>query len=143
MEDLILVTGCTLAKSWAAAVFDGTMSKDDNAATISLEARTSDGGKAQFVWRNICGSVEFHHTDSVCSLAYFFPRRELINDFIHHTRILKDPRISASSSGASEQNVVSFGPNTSGLHESRVAGPQGTRYAEGDKRTSRWCKGRE
>ncbi|KAI0270906.1 hypothetical protein BGY98DRAFT_231093 [Russula aff. rugulosa BPL654] len=64
MEDLILVTGCTLAKSWAAAVFDGTMSKDDNAATISLEARTSDGGKAQFVWRNICGSVEFHHNDS-------------------------------------------------------------------------------
>jgi hypothetical protein len=36
--------------------------------------------------------------------------------FFHHTRMLKDPcsRLNASSSGASEQNAISLGPNTSG-----------------------------
>jgi hypothetical protein len=37
MEDLILVTGCTLVSSWAAAAFDRHMSVSD-ATTISLEA---------------------------------------------------------------------------------------------------------
>jgi hypothetical protein len=73
MEDLILVTGCTLAKSWAVAAFDGTMSRGEgDATTISLEARKSDGGGAQFVWRNMRGSVVHNHSDSVCSPAYFF-----------------------------------------------------------------------
>ena len=72
MEDLILVTGCTLAKSWAAAAFDGTVSRDEDTTTISLEARKSDGGGAQFVWRNIHGRVEHHHSDSVCSPTYSF-----------------------------------------------------------------------
>ena len=71
MEDLILVTGCTLAKSWAAAAFDGTMSRDSDATAVSLEARKFDGGGAQFIWRNNRGSVEYHHNDSVCSPAYF------------------------------------------------------------------------
>jgi hypothetical protein len=71
MEDLILVTGCTLATSWAAAAFDSTMSRDEDATRISLEARKSDGGGAQFVWRNIRGGVEHHHSDSVCSPSYF------------------------------------------------------------------------
>jgi hypothetical protein len=71
MEDLILVTGCTLAKSWAAAAFDGTMSRYDDPPTISLEARKSDVGGVQFVWRNIHGSVLHGHRDSVCSPAYF------------------------------------------------------------------------
>ena len=66
-EDLILVTGCTLAAPWAAAVFDGTTSRDED-ARISLGVRKSDGGGVQFVWRNIRGSVEYHHSDeSVCS----------------------------------------------------------------------------
>ncbi|KAI0265740.1 hypothetical protein BGY98DRAFT_537031 [Russula aff. rugulosa BPL654] len=60
MEDLILVTGCTLVTSWAAAAFDGLMSVDSDAPTISLEARESDGGGDQFVWRNIRGNVEYH-----------------------------------------------------------------------------------
>jgi hypothetical protein len=114
MEDLILVTGCTLAKSWAVAAFDDTTSRDEDATTISLEARKSDGGGAQFLWRNMRGSVVHNHRDSVCSPAYFFLAMNL---FFHHTRILMDPRISASSSGASEQNAVSFGPNTSGLQQ--------------------------
>jgi hypothetical protein len=71
MEDLILVTGCTLAKSWAVAVFDGTMSRNEDTTTVSLEARKSDGGGAQFFWRNIRGNVEHRDSDSVCSLPIF------------------------------------------------------------------------
>ena len=62
MEDLILVTGCTLVTSWAAAAFDAHMSPDADATTISLEARKSDGGGAQFFWRNIRGNVEYHNS---------------------------------------------------------------------------------
>jgi len=69
MEDLILVTGCTLARSWAAAVFDSNMSRDSDTATVSLEVRKSDSGRVQFVWRNIRGRVEWHHSDSVCPPA--------------------------------------------------------------------------
>jgi hypothetical protein len=74
MEDLILVTGCTMATSWAAAVFVGTMSKDENATTISLEARNSDSGGAQFFWRNIRGNVECHNSrfDPVRYPGYVF-----------------------------------------------------------------------
>ena len=71
MEDLILVTGCTLATSWAAAAFDGTMSRASDATTVSLEVQKSDGGGAQFFWRNIRGSVEHRDCDSVCFPAYF------------------------------------------------------------------------
>ena len=62
MEDLILVTGCTLVTSWAAAAFDGHMSVDLDPTTISLEARKSDDGGAQYFWRNIRGSVEYHNS---------------------------------------------------------------------------------
>ena len=74
MEDLILVTGCTLVTSWAAAVFDGHMPVDSDAAAATLETRKFDGGKAQFFWRNIRGSVEYHnsHFDSVRSPGYVF-----------------------------------------------------------------------
>ena len=82
MEDLILVTGCTLAKSWAVAAFDGTTSRDEDTTTISLEARKSDGGGAEFFWRNMRGSVAYRHNDSVCSLAYFFLAVSLKFSFI-------------------------------------------------------------
>ena len=55
MEDLILVTGCTLVASWAAAVFDGR-------TTASLEAINSGDSGAQYVWRNIRGNVEYHNS---------------------------------------------------------------------------------
>ena len=73
MEDFILVTGCTLATSWAAAAFDGTTSRDLDDMEVSLEVQKSDGSdsEAQFVWHNIRGNVEHHHSDSVCSPAYF------------------------------------------------------------------------
>jgi hypothetical protein len=73
-EDLILVTGCTLVTSWAAAVFDGHMSVDSDPTTISLEIKKSDGGGAQFFWRNIHGCVEYHNSrfDPVRSPGYVF-----------------------------------------------------------------------
>ena len=74
MEDLILVTGCTLVTSWAVAAFDSHTSVDSDATTISLEARKSDGGGAQFFWRNIRGTVEYHnsHFDPVRSSGHVF-----------------------------------------------------------------------
>ena len=74
MEDLILVTGCTLVTSWAAAVFDGYMPVDSDAAAVTLETRKFDGDKAQFFWRNIRGRVEYHNSDfdSVRSPGYVF-----------------------------------------------------------------------
>ena len=62
MEDLILVTGCTLVKSWATAVFDGHMAVESEPTRISLEAIKSKGGGAQFVWRNIRGNVDYHNS---------------------------------------------------------------------------------
>jgi hypothetical protein len=65
MEDLILVTGCTLVTSWAVAAFDGQLSVDSvdsDVMTISLEARKSDGGGAHFCWRNIRGNVDFRNS---------------------------------------------------------------------------------
>jgi hypothetical protein len=56
VEDIILVSGCTLVTSWAAAAF-----VDDNMdAEISLASRTLNNGGASFVWSDIRGRV-FHH----------------------------------------------------------------------------------
>ena len=74
MEDLILVTGCTLVTSWAAAAFDAHMPVDSDATTISLETIKIRGGRAQFFWRNIRGDVEYHNSrfDPVSFLGYLF-----------------------------------------------------------------------
>ena len=74
MEDLILVTGCTLVSSWAAAAFDAHMSVDSGATTISLEARKPDNSRVQYFWRNIRGSVEYHNSriGPVRFPGYFF-----------------------------------------------------------------------
>ena len=75
MEDLILVTGCTLVTSWAAAAFDDyTTSMPADAASISLDAQKFDHGGAQFIWRNIRGNVEYHNSrfNPVCFLDYDF-----------------------------------------------------------------------
>jgi hypothetical protein len=59
LEDLILVSGCTLVTSWAAATFvDDTSSLD---AKISLASQPLDKGGASFVWSNKQGSVMFHN----------------------------------------------------------------------------------
>lgn len=75
MEDLILVTGCTLATSWAAAVFDNKMSAaSSDAATISLDIQRSNRGRAQFFWRNDRGKVDYHNSyfDPVSFHGYVF-----------------------------------------------------------------------
>jgi hypothetical protein len=68
MEDLILVSGCTLVTSWAAAAFvDPTLN-----AEISLESRTLSNGGTDFVWSNIQGPVVHHNSrfDPVRTPAY-------------------------------------------------------------------------
>ena len=68
VEDLILVSGCTLVTSWAAAAFvDDTIG-----AEISLASRTLNNGGASFVWSNIQGRVLYHNSclEPVRSLGY-------------------------------------------------------------------------
>jgi hypothetical protein len=75
MEDLVLVYGCTLVTSWAAAAFDDY----DADAQVSLASRTLNNGGASFVWSNIRGTVEFHDSqrDPVCFLLVMPTRRSL------------------------------------------------------------------
>jgi hypothetical protein len=58
MEDLILVSGCTMATSWAAAAF-----MDDNSeAEISLESKLISDVGSSFVWGNVRGRVTYHNS---------------------------------------------------------------------------------
>ena len=84
MEDLILVTGCTLSTSWALAVFD------DN-ARLSLRTQEFHNGGADFFW-NIHGNIKYRNSlGSVRSPAYV-SRRELILIIpSNHTRFLINP----------------------------------------------------
>jgi hypothetical protein len=120
MEDLILVTGCTLVTSWAAAAFDDyTVPVDDTATAISLHAQKFHRGGAQFFWRDIRGNVEYQnsHFEPVRSPGSVFLAVNLFS--LHRTRMMNNPcpRINASLSGDSEQSAFSFGPNISGLQQ--------------------------
>lgn len=68
MEDLILVTGCTLVTSWAAAAFDDHTTTPGT-TSISLDTRRFHHGGAHFFWRDVRGNVEYHnsHFDPVRS----------------------------------------------------------------------------
>ena len=58
MEDLILISGCTMVTSWAAAAFlDNTLD-----AEISLASGLLSNIGASFVWGNICGPVSYHNS---------------------------------------------------------------------------------
>lgn len=65
IEDLVIVYGCTMVTSWAAAAFD------DNAAgaQVSLSSIPLDNGGAKFEWSKKCGTVHIHNSqlDPVCS----------------------------------------------------------------------------
>jgi hypothetical protein len=63
MEDLILITGCTLVDSWAAAAFVGR----SETAEISLVAQTGDMSERIFECSNVQGDVTHHcsYFDSV------------------------------------------------------------------------------
>jgi len=83
MDDLILVTGCTLVTSWAAAVFDNnkTSTAGSDAAAISLDIQKSNRGEAQFCWRNDRGNVDYHNSyfDPVSFPGCVFSPWSLIN----------------------------------------------------------------
>ena len=75
MEDVVLVYGCTLVTSWAAAAFDDHTGN----AQLSLASRTLNNGGAGFIWSNIRGTVEYHDSqvDPVCSLLVTLTRSAL------------------------------------------------------------------
>lgn len=58
MEDLIIVSGCTLVTSWGAAVFP----EHDLEAAISLADHALPNGGGRFVWGNINGAVPHHNS---------------------------------------------------------------------------------
>ncbi|KAH9952619.1 hypothetical protein BC827DRAFT_240332 [Russula dissimulans] len=58
MEDLILVSGCTLVTSWAAVTFIEPSLKTD----ISLTVQPFDDGRACFKWSNSPGNVAYKHS---------------------------------------------------------------------------------
>ena len=68
MEELILVSGCTVVASWAAAAFVD----DTTDAKISLASRTLSNGGVSFVWSKIQGNVDYHNSrfDPVSSQGY-------------------------------------------------------------------------
>ena len=115
MEELVLVYGCTLVTSWAAAAFDDRVAD----AQVSLASRTLNHEGASFAWRNIRGTVEYHDSqlDVVCSLLVTFTRCALT--FLCFTKriIYLHLRIDASSSSASEQSASCFGPGNSGQRQ--------------------------
>ena len=71
MEDLILVSGCTLVTSWAAAEFVGNTEGEISLASASGPFRY---GEANFDWRNIRGPVVYHNSqyDPVRFQAYAY-----------------------------------------------------------------------
>ncbi|KAI0285934.1 hypothetical protein BGY98DRAFT_1173350 [Russula aff. rugulosa BPL654] len=58
MENLILVYGCTLVTSWAAAAFVD----DTSGAEISLASRIFSSVGASFVWGNVRGRMSYHNS---------------------------------------------------------------------------------
>ena len=84
MEDFVLVYGCTMVKSWAAAAFDDYAAE----AQVSLETRTLDNGGASFHWSNYHGTVDYHDSqlellDPVWSLLVTFTCRSLTFVFLY------------------------------------------------------------
>jgi hypothetical protein len=103
MEDLILVTGCTLVPSWASATFLGR----SETAQISL-VQLPDKSERSFEFRNIRGDVARHcsRLDPV-RFSYFYvcgPCK--LTSFITIRKIQARPRINASSSGVSERSAA-------------------------------------
>ena len=70
MEDLILVTGCTMVASWGAAAF---VDHFKDAAEISLAVQALPNGGESFVWSKIHRAVAYHNSrpDPVRCLGCF------------------------------------------------------------------------
>ena len=114
MEDLILVSSCTLVSSWAAATFvDNNME-----AEISLASRVSNNVMT-FAWSKNKGPVECRNSDpdQVRSPGYVYSA--CTNRF--SCCVKRDPLwINASSSRASEQNAYFTLADESGLQQDPV-----------------------
>jgi hypothetical protein len=116
MEDLVLVSGCTLVSSWAAAAFVYSTME----AKISLARRTlgSHNGGECFVWGNIRGAVEYHDSDiNPVRPPGIVTRHALMFLFCMKSRIHPRLLISASSSEASVQSASSSGLNQCGRQQ--------------------------
>ena len=113
MEDLILVSGCTLVTTWAAAVFtDHTMS-----AEVSLASKPLRNGGASFVWRNVRGPIVHHNNrfDPVRSPCCYIILHALTFSCCVESKIHPQLLISASLSRVFEQSASSSGLNQSEL----------------------------
>ena len=62
MEDIILVSGCTLAISWAAAAFMDNNMPDNTETELSLTSTVLINGGASFVWNKIRGSAVYDNS---------------------------------------------------------------------------------
>ena len=118
MDDLILVTGCTLVTSYASAVLDDHIAD----AQISLVSRPLNNGGTSFVWSNIGGTIEYHDSqlNPVClSRLRCLPCIDFFH--VYNQRILYPHlRIDVSSSGASEPSVFFSGPNQFELRQNLI-----------------------
>jgi hypothetical protein len=102
MEDIILVSGCTLVTSWAAAAFhDNTQD-----VKISLRSKALDNGGADFRWGpDINPGGVARHNSFIDTVSFLW---------LHRSYILRPSlvrmgirlRINAYSSGASEQSAL-------------------------------------
>jgi hypothetical protein len=72
IEDLILVTGCTLVTSWGAAAFCDNTAPLDSSTSISLSAQKYHG-EVHYNWSKIRGYVTYHsHFNTVRYPGYVF-----------------------------------------------------------------------
>jgi hypothetical protein len=115
MEDLILVSGCTLVTTWAAAAFTDHIIS----AEISLANRTLSNGGASFVWSNVRGPIVHHNSrfERVRSPGYCIIPHALTFSCCVESKIHPRLLISASLSRASEQSASSSGSNHSELRQ--------------------------
>ena len=110
MEDLILVTECTLVTLWTAAAFIGR----SGTAKFALVPPSQDLSGQSFEVSNFEGDVA-HGPCVFCSfrlsslLSFLFGRIKRVINSVH--------RISASLSRASEQSVSYSGQDPSGLQQ--------------------------
>ena len=115
MEDLLLVSGLTLASSWAAVAFV------DNAleAEISLGVQALPNGGTSFVWSKIHGNVAYHHSqvDLVCPFCFIYLPCTNFSPVVIERTIHPLQRTNVSSSGASEQSAAFSGPGPYGLQQ--------------------------
>ncbi|KAI0270894.1 hypothetical protein BGY98DRAFT_1100565 [Russula aff. rugulosa BPL654] len=110
VEDLILVSGCTLVTSWAAAAFvDNTIE-----AEISLTSRTLSNVRTSFVWGNVRGMCRI---TTVVSTQFVPQTYVLLGILLILLKSKTHPRwqINASLSGVSEQSAPSSGSGQSEL----------------------------